>query len=133
MPKTTFNSLDEANNVMEQLPPEARRPDSGFASFPLDGGKYELSYPPQWVGAIKRADPSRKPPPPPRAVPKSLVMDRLADAGKADGAFAALMRDPAFFTRWFSPDRPTVESNDPDTIAFLKSLEVDPDAILATP
>lgn len=131
MPKTTFNSIDEANNVMEQLPPEARGSDSGFVAFPLEGGKYELSYPHQWAGAVKRADPSRKPPPPTRAVSKSLVMTRLVDAGKIDEAFDALWANRPFFMRWFTPGSPTVDSNDPDTIAFLKSLDVDPDAILA--
>lgn len=133
MPKTTFDSIDEVNNVLEQLPSEARGPDSGFVAFPLEGGKYELSYPPQWAGAVKRADPDRKPPDPVRAIPKSLVMTRLIEAGKIHDAFTSLIAQPELFVRWFASDRPHVNANDPDTIAFLKSLDVDPDAILATP
>jgi hypothetical protein len=128
-----FDSIEKVNNVMLQLPPETRAPDSGFAAKELEDGTYELTVPNQWAGAVRGADPDRAPPAPPRTVPKSLVMDRLAQAGKADGAFAALMGDPVFFTRWFSPDRPTVDSNDQGTIAFLAALGVDPDAILATP
>lgn len=133
MPTVIFDTVDEASNVMEQLPPDARSPTSGFAARQLDDGKYELTVPNQWLGAVNRADPNRTPPPPPRTVPKSVVMERLALAGKADGAFAALMGNPVFFTRWFSPDIPTVDSNDPGMIAFLESLDVDPDAILAAP
>lgn len=133
MPIFKFPSFVEVNNILEQLPPEAIGPDSGFSSRPLDDGSYELIVPNQWAGAVKKADPGQAPPPPTRTVPKSLVMSRLVDAGKIGEAFTALMGEPALFARWFSPDRQVVNSNDPDTIAFLKSLGVDPDAILATP
>jgi hypothetical protein len=133
MPTIKFDTLEEINNVREQLPPEARAPNSGFGAKQLDDGKYELTVPNQWVGAVNNADPERAPPSPTRTVPKSLVMSRLVEAGKIDEAFTALMSEPALFARWFSPDRQVVNSDDPDTIAFLESLGVDPDAILATP
>jgi hypothetical protein len=133
MPTVIFDTVEEASNVMEQLPPEARAPNSGFAAKELDNGKWELTVPNQWLGAVRNADPDRAPPPPPRTVPKSLVMARLTDAGKIHDAFTALMDDPALFVKWFSPDVQVVNSNDQDTIAFLNSLNVDPDAILATP
>lgn len=131
MPTVKFDTLDEANNVMEQLPPEARDPISGFAARELADGKYELTVPNHWAGAVKSADPDRKPPEPVRTVPKSLVMDRLTAAGKIHDAFTALIAEPALFARWFAPDRQVVNSNDQDTIAFIEALGEDPDAILA--
>lgn len=128
-----FDTVDELNNVMEQLPPETRELDSGFVAKQLEDGKYELTVPTKWAGAVRNADPKRPPLPERRAVPKSLVISRLVDAGKINEAFTALMDDPALFARWFSPDRHAVNSDDPDTIAFLEALDVDPDAILAIP
>lgn len=133
MPTVKFKTIDQVNNVRLQLPPETLAADSGFAAKQLEDGTYELTVPNQWAGAVKKADPDRSPPAPPRTVPKSLVMDRLTEAGKINAAFTTLMAKPELFTRWFSPDRQVVTSDDPDTIAFLKSLNVDPDAILATP
>jgi hypothetical protein len=133
MPTVIFDTFEEVDNVRLQMPPEALAPDSGFMSKQLDDGRYELTVPNQWLGAVRNADPDRAPPPPPRTVPKSLVMARLTDAGKIHDAFTALMDDPALFVKWFSPDIQVVNSNDQDTIAFLNSLNVDPDAILATP
>lgn len=133
MPVFKFDTVEEASNVRLQLPPEALAPDSGFVAKQLDDGKYELTVPNQWAGAIRNADPERGPAPPQRTVPKSLVMTRLTDAGKINAAFTALMAKPELFARWFAADRPHVNANDPDTIAFLTALGVDPDAILATP
>lgn len=133
MPIVKFNTIEEINNVRLQLPPETLAADSGFGAKQIDDGTYELTVPTQWAGAVRKADPKRKPPPPPRTVPKSLVMDRLIEAGKMNEAFSAFMADPALFARWFSPDRQVVNSDDVDIVSFLKSLNVDPDAILATP
>src|SRR3954469_4860957 len=133
MPTVIFDTFEEVDNVRLQLPPETLAPNSGFMSRQLDDGRYELTVPNQWLGAVNNADPERSPPTPPRTVPKSLVMDRLTEAGKADEALTALMADPALFVQWFSPDKQVVDSNDPDTIAFIEALEEDPDAILAIP
>jgi hypothetical protein len=133
MPTVIYDTIDEVNNVMEQLPPEARAPTSGFMAKQLEDGTYELTVPNQWMGAVNAADPERPPPVPPRTVPKSLIISRLAEAGKSSEAFTALTSDPALFLTWFSADKPVVNSNDPDTIAFLEMLDVDPDTILAAP
>jgi hypothetical protein len=133
MPTINFDTIEELNNVRLQLPPEALDANSGFAAKQLEDGTYELIVPNQWAGAVRNADPERAPPAPQRTVPKSLVMSRLIEAGRIDDAFTALMADPALFARWFSPDRQVVNSNDPDTIAFIEALGEDPDAILAVP
>jgi hypothetical protein len=64
-------------------------------------------------------------------VRKSIVQERLTDAGKMGEAYALLTTMPDKFGRWFAPDRPHVYSDDPDSIAFLNALDLDPDVILA--
>jgi len=74
------------------------------------------------------------PPPvdPPRAmVAKSTVMQRLIDLDKMDQAYAMLTAQPKFFARWFAPDHPSVYCDDPDAMAFVTALELDPAAVLA--
>ena len=64
-------------------------------------------------------------------VRKSIVQERLTDAGKMGEAYALLTTMPDKFGRWFAPDRPYVYCDDPDSIAFLNALDLDPDVILA--
>lgn len=64
-------------------------------------------------------------------VPKSLVQSRIIAAGKMDAAYAMLTGNSAFFARWFAPDWPQVYCDDPDAIAFVHALGLDPAVILA--
>jgi hypothetical protein len=133
MPKTfKFKDLQEVNNVMAQLPVEAR---SITTTLLLNdtGNGYEMTVPDQLENVIKQADKAKPAPAPTMVIPKSLVMTRLTDAGKIDDALKALLAKPALFARWFAPDRQGVNQNDPDTILFIKQLGLDPDAILARP
>lgn len=71
-------------------------------------------------------------PPAERAmIAKSTVMQRIIDAGKMGSAFAALTANPIYFARWFAPDHPAVFSDDPDAVAFVVALDLDPATILA--
>ena len=130
--KFKFKDLAEVNNVMAQLPAEARAAAAGFLLADVGTG-YEMTIPDQWENVVKQADKTKPEPAPTMVISKSLVMTRLADAGKIDDALKALLAKPALFARWFAPDRQGVNQNDPDTILFIKQLGLDPDAILARP
>lgn len=71
------------------------------------------------------------PPPPRRMIPKSLVTQRVIDAGKIDQAMAMLQMDWAKFARWVAPDQPAVYFDDPDTVAMVEALELDSEVIMA--
>lgn len=64
-------------------------------------------------------------------VRKSTVQARLIEAGKMDAAYALLTSHPAFFARWFAPDRPRVFCDDPDAVMVVEALDLDPAVILA--
>lgn len=66
-----------------------------------------------------------------RTVRKSVVMARVTAAGKIAQGYAALQANPSLFGRWFAPDRPVVNSADPDTIAFLEALGLNAQDMLA--
>lgn len=67
---------------------------------------------------------------PPRLVLKRVIVDRLYAAGKLEAARAALDAQPLYTReRWNSRD--SVYATDPDTIALLKAIGADADAILA--
>lgn len=64
-------------------------------------------------------------------VSKSTVMARVIAAGKMAQAQTTLWSMPDKFARWFAPDQPSVFADDPDTVAFITSLGLDPKVILA--
>ncbi len=64
-------------------------------------------------------------------VPKSVVMARVTAQGKMAQAQAALWAAPDLFAKWFAPDQPIVNRDDPATVAFIKALGLDPTVILA--
>ena len=68
---------------------------------------------------------------PARRVRKSVITARVTTAGKIDAAMQTLMSRPALFARWVAPDRGEVNADDPETVAFLNALGLDPAAILA--
>jgi hypothetical protein len=76
------------------------------------------------------------PPPPedqPRSmVAKSVVQSRIIDAGKMADAKALLDANPVYFARWFAPDHPSVYCDDPDAMALVTALGLDPTVILAS-
>jgi len=69
--------------------------------------------------------------PPRRTVLKSVIISRLIEAGKIDAAKAALEQDASAYARWWAPDRPAINHDDPDAIALLQGIGADPDVILA--
>lgn len=71
------------------------------------------------------------PPPPPPTVRKSTVQARLIEAGAMEAAYVALTSNPEYFARWFAPDRPVVNCDDPDAILVVTALGLDPETILA--
>lgn len=64
-------------------------------------------------------------------IPKSIVMARLISANMMTQAYQGLTANPIYFARWFAPDRPDVDCNDPDAISFVHALGLDPTIILA--
>lgn len=69
--------------------------------------------------------------PAPTTVLKSTVMARVIAANKMGQAQTALWANPNQFARWFAPDQPLVNCNDPDTVAFITALGLDPTVTLA--
>lgn len=126
-----FDTVEQANSIIAQLPSEARGPESGLVATPLSEGRYQLSIPDEFVGDVEAADPELPVPVPTRTVRKSVVMARADAAGKIAEGFAVLQANPVLFARWFAPDRPTVNSTDPDTIAFLQGIGLNAEAMLA--
>lgn len=71
-------------------------------------------------------------PQPKRQVAKTLVEARVDRyPGKLTEIMAILMQDGSKFVRWISRDYPFVNFDDPDTIAVLDAVDLDPDEILA--
>lgn len=62
---------------------------------------------------------------------KSVVQARIIDAGKMGDAYALLTAHPDKFARWFAPDHTRVYCDDPDSVAFLNALNLDPSVFLA--
>jgi len=76
-------------------------------------------------------NPSATPTAIPTTVPKSVVMARLISANMMTQAYQGLTANPVYFARWFAPDRPDVDCDDPDASAFVQALGLDPKVILA--
>ena len=70
-------------------------------------------------------------PAPPRRVAKLTIMSRVQAAGKLGDAARGLLANPELLARWARPGADFVDADDPDTAAFLTSLGLDPDIILA--
>lgn len=70
------------------------------------------------------------PPPPRRMVRKSTVQQRLIDEELMEAAYAALTANPAWFARWFAPDRPEVYADDPDALLLLAGIGADAEVIM---
>ena len=62
---------------------------------------------------------------------KSTVQARIIEAGRMPAAYAALTQNPVYFARWFAPGHPAVYCDDPDAVALVKALGLDPAVILA--
>lgn len=61
---------------------------------------------------------------------KSTVMGRLTKQQMAS-AWAMFTANPDLLGRWFAPDKPFVNCDDPDAVSFVKALGLDPGVILA--
>lgn len=73
----------------------------------------------------------RAPHPPKRQVLKSIIISRLIEAGKIGAAKAALESNAAYFARWWAPDRPAINFDDPDALFLLDAIGADAGAVLA--
>ena len=74
---------------------------------------------------------ARAPHPPKRTVPKSMIIARLIADGKISDARAALDADSAAYARWWAPDRPAINFDDPDALALLAAIGADHETIMA--
>jgi hypothetical protein len=80
---------------------------------------------------LATAFPGYAPPaPPPITVLKSTVMTRLTKEQMTQ-AWAMFTASPDLLGRWFAPDKPLVNCDDPDAVSFVKALGLDPNVILA--
>jgi len=66
-----------------------------------------------------------------RKVRKSVVKQRLIEAGLMDAAYALLTAQPVAFARWFDMDYPEVYFDDPDALALLDAIGAAPEVIMA--
>lgn len=69
--------------------------------------------------------------PAPTTALKSTVMARAIAANKMAQAQTALWANHDQFARWFAPDQPLMNCDDPDTVAFITALGLAPAVILA--
>lgn len=70
--------------------------------------------------------------PPYHRVAKSTIIYRLTDEQLA--AATAAFNEPANLRlreRWYAPDQPAINANDPESIAFVQAIGADPAVILA--
>lgn len=81
--------------------------------------------------AMEHADNRKRLPQQRATIPKSIIIERLHAAGKLAAAKAALDSNLLLRERWYAPDRPAVNADDPDTIALLQAIGADPKVILA--
>lgn len=86
-----------------------------------------------WAAMLKKGGVTEyaAPAAPPRKVLKSVIVARLITAGKIAQAVQAIQSAPDLFARWTAADKGDVNSDDPDTIAFLQAIGANPAAILA--
>jgi hypothetical protein len=66
-----------------------------------------------------------------RRVAKSLIIQRLHEAGLLADAKAALDADLYVRERWYAPDRPAVYSDDAEALALLSAIGADAEAVMA--
>jgi hypothetical protein len=64
---------------------------------------------------------------PPRAVPKSVIINRLTEEQVAAAIGAMTFKQQE---RWRSPDSPAVRADDEEVRGLLKAIGADPDVIL---
>jgi hypothetical protein len=62
------------------------------------------------------------PAPPRRTIPKSIVMQRVDDAGMFDPVFGAFQAQPKAWIKWTSPDWPNVFFDDPLMLQVLSGV-----------
>jgi hypothetical protein len=104
--------------VTEFVTPEGKRT-IGSPSYTLGRGVVVETYSVEDI-------PLRRP-----MVRKSTVQGRLIEAGRMDDAYAMLTQHPVSFARWFAPDQPRIYCDDPDAMAFVAAMNLDPAIFLA--
>lgn len=106
--------------------------EAGDILIPLDGpdvsGGWREPYQ-AWRADGGVPEPWTAPVPPPRYVPKLVVLDRLVDAGLAHAALDALAADRIIQARWDAST--TVRTDDHDVLGLLTAIGADLAIILA--
>lgn len=92
---------------------------TGAPSYSVDAGQVVETYPVEDAPVYRPM------------VRKSIIQQRLIEAGKMTAAYAALTSNATYFARWFAPDRPAVYCDDPDALILLAAIGADPETILA--
>lgn len=131
----------DAAGQTRAVPNVIHLPDGNDVHCPLVGTEYDgLKLVERWIQDGEEASiefdgdrviVTRKlPQTEPRLVRKSVIIDRLHDAGKLDAAYAVLQAAPLYDRqRWES--REAVYYNDQPLLAVLAAIDADPDVILA--
>ena len=122
-PDGTVSNVVEWDGKAEWGPPE------GVVAVTGEDAQIGDSYD-STIG-FSRALPPPSPPEPPRTVRKSLIVQRLHDAGKLAAASAVLNSDIYARERWYAPDQPSVRADNPEVLALLAAVGADPVTILA--
>lgn len=107
--------------------------DAAFAGWVADGGHPTRIASEQELDAVLAAAGlgDRAPHPPKRQVLKSVIIARLIAAGKIGAAKAALDADASAYARWWAPDRPAINCDDPDALALLAAIDADAEGVMA--
>ena len=92
----------------------------GFADAEPPEGAIEVPFAPEDARQVWDRSAWSAAPPARRTVAKSVVM-----------AYAMLTANPENFAKWFAPDRPVVYCDDPEAVAVVRALDLDPAVILA--
>lgn len=124
---------DEAQPWSSAGPGYVTADDPSYAAWLADGG-----YPTHIASEgeldavlIAAGHGDRAPHPPKRQVLKSVIISRLIAAGKIGAAKAALESNAAYFARWWAPDRPAINFDDPDALILLAAIGADAETIMA--
>lgn len=103
----------------------------GFADAEPPAGAIEVPFAPEDARQVWDRSAWSAAPPARRTVAKSVVMIRITEKGKMAQAYAMLTANPENFAKWFAPDRSVVYCDDPEAVAVVRALDLDPAVILA--
>lgn len=109
--------MDESWPNANQWIPISEEVQIGWA---IEKGLDEITF----IPPIQQVEEVRK------AVPKSTIISRLYALKKLDAAVQVLNSNTYTRERWYASDKPEIYVDDPEAIALLKAIGVDPSDIL---